>query len=345
MTVALLAPRSVGAAVATQGTATGAGSARGEFLTLATGARAAGMGEAFTAVADDATAVTVNPGGLGQQTSVGAVAMYDVLGPGAAVEFLAAAWPVGPVTAGLGVAMLQFGSYDLRDATGAKTGTDAVSDLAAIGAVAIANPAVISGWSGCAVAGAREAAGGMALGVSVGSLIPVGTDLALGVTAARLGPKSGGFGLPAELRAGAAWRPSGIFRLSGEGGFTLADHQPLVAVGVEIAPVRVALVRAGYRWIGRAAPPGLTGLTAGAGVRLGSFGLDYAYQPFGELATTHRISILYAGPPAAGRADNAPAVPPAGTVAGDPEKPAIKQKAKSKARKKKVAAPSPPAEE
>jgi len=55
---------------------------RGAFLLRGMGARAVGMGEAFTAVADDATAISWNPGGLGQLNSPEVIAMYDVVGPG-----------------------------------------------------------------------------------------------------------------------------------------------------------------------------------------------------------------------------------------------------------------------
>ena len=35
---------------------------------------------------------------------------------------------------------------------------------------------------------------------------------------------------------------------------------------------------------------GLVGLSAGLGVAYGSYGVDYAFVPFGDLGTTHRIS-------------------------------------------------------
>ncbi len=36
---------------------------------------------------------------------------------------------------------------------------------------------------------------------------------------------------------------------------------------------------------------GLTGFTAGAGLRFGDFSLDYAFVPYGDLGTSHRISL------------------------------------------------------
>jgi hypothetical protein len=39
----------------------------------------------------------------------------------------------------------------------------------------------------------------------------------------------------------------------------------------------------------------MTGLTAGLGVRFKGFGLDYAFQPYGDLATSHRIALIWTG--------------------------------------------------
>jgi len=50
---------------------------------------------------------------------------------------------------------------------------------------------------------------------------------------------------------------------------------------------RAVALRAGYR-TGR--DVGL-GWTAGLGFKTGTFGLDYAYAPYGDLGNTHRISL------------------------------------------------------
>lgn len=38
---------------------------------------------------------------------------------------------------------------------------------------------------------------------------------------------------------------------------------------------------------------GLTGFTAGAGLRIGPVRLDYAFVPYGDLGTSHRVSVGY----------------------------------------------------
>ena len=41
-------------------------------------------------------------------------------------------------------------------------------------------------------------------------------------------------------------------------------------------------------------------LAAGAGFVVGGLGLDYAYQPFGELGMSHRIALRYRASQGAG---------------------------------------------
>ncbi|MDI6782043.1 MAG: UPF0164 family protein, partial [bacterium] len=53
----------------------------GEFLTFGVGARAAGMGEAFTAVADDSSAVYWNPAGIACQPQESVTLMHNNLYP------------------------------------------------------------------------------------------------------------------------------------------------------------------------------------------------------------------------------------------------------------------------
>ena len=50
---------------------------RAPFLSRGGGARVVGMGEAFTAVADDSSAVSLNPGGIGQISAMSFTATYD----------------------------------------------------------------------------------------------------------------------------------------------------------------------------------------------------------------------------------------------------------------------------
>ena len=123
---------------------------RGSFLSSGVGARAVGMGEAFTAVADDASAQAWNPGGLGQVRKLGALAMFDAVGEGVGVSCAAVAIPAGAMTLGASITALTFGSYTLRDSDGASLGTASIDDVAGALSMAFPHPAWMgfSGWSG-----------------------------------------------------------------------------------------------------------------------------------------------------------------------------------------------------
>ncbi len=95
----------------------------GAFLRLGVGSRALGMGGAFVAVADDATATYWNPAGLAFLREPQLAGMYSALSLDRQYYFAGLAFPLGKV-AGLGVSGINFGvkNFDGRDQTGAQTG-------------------------------------------------------------------------------------------------------------------------------------------------------------------------------------------------------------------------------
>jgi hypothetical protein len=67
-----------------------------------------------------------------------------------------------------------------------------------------------------------------------------------------------------------------------------------VDAGLEYTFMQVFSLRVGYAYSAAASNlVGMTGLTAGAGLKLGGFVIDYAYVPFGDLGTTQMVTIGY----------------------------------------------------
>ncbi|HJT24811.1 MAG TPA: tetratricopeptide repeat protein, partial [bacterium] len=78
------------------------------------------------------------------------------------------------------------------------------------------------------------------------------------------------------------WEPSGVSRIQG---------------GLEGTFARDYFLRLGYQGVLQDNQiNGLTGFTAGAGLRIEQFRLDYAFVPYGDLGTSHRISLGYEFP-------------------------------------------------
>lgn len=99
------------------------GSKPGAFLRVGVGSRALGMGGAFVAVADDATASYWNPAGLGLVRELQISAAYTALSLGREYSFAGIAVPLG-AWGTLGANWMNFGvkNIDGRDQTGLPTG-------------------------------------------------------------------------------------------------------------------------------------------------------------------------------------------------------------------------------
>jgi hypothetical protein len=98
--------------------------------------------------------------------------------------------------------------------------------------------------------------------------------------------------LPLLIRGGASYEVvPGRWTVNVEGEL-VRYGDPTLQVGAEYWIGRMLALRAGYDER-RNIDDKLKGLTAGLGARMEQFGLDYAFVPYGELGSTHRISLRY----------------------------------------------------
>lgn len=274
-----------------------AGTASAQFLKLGAGARAAGMGDAFVAVADDVTGAYWNPAGLGQLESPEVVMMHNDHLVDTQYQYAGAALPLSNGVFGVAVQRMDYGAIDRYTASDARDGSfDAASMAANVTFGTAVNDRLYLGATAKYITESIEAEKASSFAADLGVLYRW-DNTTLGATLAHMGPGmemvSESYELPRTIRLGASHRVL-------EDRLTLAaavaspsDNDPSVHLGTEFRLTPMLAFRGGY-----AATPGnnldvegLTGVTAGFGLTLQAFTLDYALVPFGDLGMTHRASL------------------------------------------------------
>ncbi len=265
------------------------------------GPRASGMGECFTALVDDASAVYWNPAGLGQFLNQQFAVSHQQWFAGIKDEVFHAALPIGPGSLGLG--LVYSGTPDVQywdDLTGTFGSYYASTVLFSAGyGLRLGRGLNLGG----AIAGtyedlrAEQSFGGA---IDLGLLAHPASWLNLALAARHLGAGRVGNGaepLPMELAAGAMCGGR-VLKATLDATLPFLDNPPSLRTGLEFSPVPALALRCGYRTgpVALADLGALSGLTAGLGVTVGSFGVDYAFVPYGELGATHRFGIRVGNP-------------------------------------------------
>lgn len=265
------------------------------LLKCGQGVRAAALGEAYVALADDASALYWNPAGLGQLPDYHVALSHHQWFAGIQDELVHVALPSRIGTFGIGAVysgnpgieawnernepLDTFRTWDgvLGCGFGTRLGRDYYLGLAAKGVFEHLHSTI-----------------GYGAAADVGFLARPLPFLGLGVACRHLGlMQFDGYpeNLPAELALGA----SGMFGpLHGslEAVYPF-DNSLNVRAGIEWNPVRELSVRLGYRTgpadISTLGP--FSGLTAGLGANLGNLHLDYSIATAGGLGVAHQLGI------------------------------------------------------
>ncbi len=269
------------------------------LLDIGPGPRAGAMGEAGIALADDATALYWNPAGLARLTEHRLQLGHHQWFAGIHDETFNAAFPSDRGTFAFGLEYtaepdIEYWSEDNRPA-----GT--FSTWSGIAGIGYGVPITGEWHAGFGLKGFYQdlhTAMGFGGAAEVGVLGRPLPFLSLGVAARNLG--IGYFGsdvedLPTRVGVGAAY--DGPALSAAVDAFYPFDGDLDIRGGVEYRPLSPLAVRAGYRTTPDLATLGWSsGLTAGLGITLGNFGLDYSVTPFGALGLAHRIGIRARAP-------------------------------------------------
>jgi len=280
--------------------ASGPGTEAASFLDIPVGAEPAALGSAYTARAENAYATIWNPAGLARVETPELSAMYlsYLVDTSYQEASVAIPWKRGDMPSGFGVSIQTLGARDIdgRDETGSKTANfssrfsaysfgfgQAISERLSMGtAVKVIQEKIADASSS-------------AYGLDGGILFNASRSLTLGAAIANLGTKvklaSQSDPLPLQMRGGAAWRISPAIQLSGEVVYRrtglLTEH-----LGAEWSPSRAYALRVGYQTHHTRELGAMAGLTTGLGMRWKGQELSYAFVPFGELGSTHYLSVV-----------------------------------------------------
>jgi hypothetical protein len=274
----------------------GAGTTAFPLLRVPVGPRACAMGESFTGLANDISALFWNPAGLGQVLNTQVAVSHHEWFAGIRDENVSLVVPAGPGCLGAAVVYSTTSDIEIWDpVTGTSRTAASRSGYAVFG---YGLPLTNSLGAGFTVKGLYDnliEQTGSGVCADAGFLFRPVRRLRIGVAGQNLGwgMRYGGDNvpLPITIRLGASLELRRL-RLLLDAAAPVDDY-PDAHVGGEYALNDILCLRAGYRlgpqdWRSLSA---WSGLTAGLGVNVGPFSLDYAFVPYGRLGMTHRLAL------------------------------------------------------
>lgn len=276
-----------------------AGETGASFLNLGVGAHELAMGGAVTALSTGVNSLYWNPGGLGWLNGTQATLMHAEHFQSIRYEHLAFAYGTKAFGTGFSMKGLYLGELEERTVPSQKP-------ISTFGAYFVVPSFTFAKYLGRGISlgtnikliyqkigvdNTISYAGD--IGMSIRSGLP---GLKAGITLTNIGTKinftNSSFSLPTQVRTGLGYS---LFKEKASFGFDLVKpfkNDIQFCFGAEGLLMEKISLRAGYR-SGFGNDEGLAGLTAGLGLRIENFNIDYAFATYGALGLTHNFSLSY----------------------------------------------------
>ena len=277
-----------------------AGTRSAQFLNIAVGARAVGMGESYVAAADDVYAAYWNPAGLSYVGTSQLGFMHNEWFEDIRYEYLGYAQPIGNLgTLAGSLAFVHMGELEKIDETGRLTDHFRPYDI--LFALSFGKKLSNSISTGITAKFLREQIDekdAQAFAVDLGGLYNLSNSgLTLGANIQHVGTKlkfvKDSFSLPVNIALGAAYRLMDdaltiVFDVNRP-----TDANSDVSLGAEYKIMNIISLRTGYKYtVGGNNLGNASGLRAGLGVEVKNYELDYAFVFYGDLGQAHRVSLV-----------------------------------------------------
>lgn len=274
-----------------------AGRTQGEFLKLAVGAKPAAMGGTFVGIADTVDALYWNPAGLAQLEKREAALSHLDYVAGIYYEHAAYAQKVGGGVLAAGVNYL-YTEDEYRDDNGNKGSR--FTDYNALVSIAYAHSVtenILCGATLKTLSMKYDTEEEKGVCADAGVLVTVCDQVKVGAVLQNMGTQikfknDDEVPLPITLRVGTSYTCCNKLT-AGVDAALVYKGETIVSVGGEYKVMQCLPIRAGYRFReGGNRLGGFDGVSLGLGLTVKNYTIDYAFTPFGDFASSHRVELL-----------------------------------------------------
>lgn len=275
------------------------------FLKIGGGSRPVAMGESYAALGRDLQAVYWNPAGLIGLRTFEVSAAHSEWFQGIRHNTFILGFPLESSRHVLAVSgtMLYLGGLERRTGVGELPDEDPTVSMGSFGSTDLSGMVSYAlglgeGWSvglnAKVISSSIDTYSALAFAADAGVQGRLAEGLWLGMSVQHVGSPikfvSESFGLPLNFKVGVGYQDTSI-RLGVDLNQPVDDFYS-VGLGLEYGALSFLDLRAGFRsrLVGEDLG-GMTGFTAGFGMRWDALSFDYAFVPYGELGLTHRVSL------------------------------------------------------